>query len=309
MSKVSRRVNSLLKDWSKQPQLPIANLTAEIVRIQDRAVQELQDPLEAVGMIKEYKATTTVGHIPIRIYTPKRSKKNKSLPVFIFFHGGGFVIGSESYEAPIRRLTNTSECIICSVEYSLAPESKFPTAANEAIAATNWIVENAPIFNGDKNKIAIGGDSSGGNLAVTVVLNNKQHFFKQLVLIYPMLDATCSQPSVDEFSTDYGFTKEKMEWYFDQYLPKNIDRKQQNVSPLFAKDVSNFPKTFIATAQCDPIRDEAELFGHQLKEAGVTVHTKRYNGMIHGFFQMYGVLNQGKILIQDIANQLQQNLK
>jgi acetyl esterase len=311
MNRLDPQAKALLEDWSKEIQTNISDITAEMVRDSDADVQQLQESIEEVERIEEYVASTKIGNIPIRVYTPKIKNNNNPLPVFIFFHGGGFVIGSESYETPIRAITKKSKCIVCAVQYSLAPENKFPSAINESIYATEWIVKNVDLFNGDINRIAIGGDSSGGNLAAVVTLsnqNNKIHNFKFLVLIYPMLDATCSQPSVEEFSNGFGFTKEKMKWYFDQYLHKNTDKKQINISPLFAQIFNKFPSTYIVSAECDPLRDEAELFGEKLKKSCVIVITKRYKGMIHGFFQMSGVLDQGRKLIDDISEQLRINL-
>jgi len=311
MNRLDPQAKVLLEDWSKGIQTSIFDITVEMVRENDADVQQLQKPVEKVERIEEYVASTSIGNIPIRVYTPKIEHNTKPLPVFIFFHGGGFVIGSESYETPIRAITKKSKCIVCAVQYSLAPENKFPSAVNESIFATKWIVKNVDLFNGDINRIAIGGDSSGGNLATVVALSNQKnkiHNFKFLVLIYPMLDATCSQPSVEEFSKGFGFTKEKMKWYFDQYLPENTDKKQINISPIFAQVFKDFPSTYIASAECDPIRDEAELFGEKLKKSDVIVKTKRYKGMIHGFFQMSGVLDQGEKLIDDISEQLRINL-
>ncbi len=309
MTKIDANVRTLLEQWSKAPKVDISKLTAKMVRESDKEVQKLQESIEAVSSIKEYIASTTAGEIPIKVYTPKNNSENKKTPVFIFFHGGGFVIDSESYESPIRKITNESKYIVCSVQYSLSPEHKFPKAANESVAATQWIVNNLNLFNGDPNRIAIGGDSSGGNLATVVALknqNNKIHRFKCLILMYPMLDATSSQPSVEEFANGYGFTKEKVHWYFNQYLPKGIDRTMPDVSPFFAQkeEIKNFPPTFMVTPEFDPLRDEAEMFAQKLKNSGVEVYTKRYTGMIHGFFQMSGVLDKGKTLISDVVEKL-----
>lgn len=311
MNRLDPQAKALLESWSKEIQTNISDITVEMVRDSDANVQQLQEPVEEVERIEEYVASTTIGNIPIQVYTPKIVNNNKPLPVFIFFHGGGFVIGSESYETPIRAITKKSKCIVCAVQYSLAPENKFPSAINESICAVEWIVENVDLFNGNINRIAIGGDSSGGNLAAVVALsnqNNKIHDFKFLLLIYPMLDATCSQPSIKEFGNGYGFTKEKIDWYFNQYLPQDINRVNINISPFFAENLKDFPQTYIATAECDPIRDEAEVFAQRLKKAGIIINTKRYPGMIHGFFQMSGILDQGRKLIDDISEQLRINL-
>lgn len=305
MKVVDPQVQSLLEEWAAAPTIPISELTPQIVRISDRDVQALQDDPEPVRQIEEYIASTSVGDIPIRAYLPL--KGDAPFPILIFFHGGGFVIGSESYESSIRAITNRAECLVCAVQYRLAPEDPFPAAVNDALAASEWIVKQANQLKGDASRTAIGGDSSGGNLAAIVTLINSERKVFDLqyqLLIYPMLDATCSQPSTQEFGTGYGFTTEKIKWYFDQYLPKGIDRQQQRVSPLFAKNLRDLPPTYIATAECDPLRDEAEVYGARLQEAAVPVTLKRYKGMIHGFFQMAGVLDQGKMLIDDIGLQL-----
>lgn len=304
-------VSKLLKKWAETSKIDISKLTIEMVRKSDKDVQKLQEPLEPVGNIEEYTIPTSDGEILIKTYTPESCLDNSKNPVFIFFHGGGFVIDAESYESPIRKIANDTKCIICAVEYSLAPEYKFPRAVNESISATQWVFENVNLFGGDPNRIAIGGDSSGGNLATVVLLNNKgKYSIKGLILIYPMLDATCSQPSIKQFGNGYGFTKEKIDWYFNQYLPSNANRTNINISPFFAKDelLKYFPPTFIATAECDPIRDEGEIFAQKLKKLGIDVQTKRYQGMIHGFFQMSGVLHKGKTLIKDLSKELSINL-
>ncbi|MCH8941263.1 MAG: alpha/beta hydrolase [Bacteroidetes bacterium] len=307
MTKTDIIVSKLLKKWAETPEIDLSKLTVEVVRESDKNVQQLQEPLEPVGNIEEYTVPTLDGEILMKIYIPKSCLNNNTNPVFIFFHGGGFVIDGESYESPIRKIANDAKCIICAVEYSLAPEYKFPRAVDESISATQWIFENVNLFGGDPNRIAIGGDSSGGNLATVVILNNKERYsFKGLILIYPMLDATCSQPSINQFGDGYGFTKEKIDWYFNQYLPPNANRTNINISPFFAKEelLKYFPPTFIATAECDPIRDEGEIFAQKLKKSGIDVRIKRYQGMIHGFFQMSGVLNKGKTLIKDISKEL-----
>ena len=309
MKAVDSQVQNLLDEWATSPIIPISELTPQMVRASDTDVKQLQADPEPVRQIEDYIASTPVGNVPIRVYTPL--KGIPPFPVFIFFHGGGFVIGGESYQAPIRAITNRSECLVCAVEYRLAPEYPFPAAVDDASAAFEWVVNNASQLKGDSNRIAIGGDSSGGNLAAVIALINRERktfTLKHQVLIYPMLDATCSQPSIQEFATGYGFTTEKINWYFDQYLPKHIDRNQERISPLFAKSLRNLPPAYIATAECDPLRDEAEVYGARLQEAGVPITLKRYKGMIHGFFQMAGVLDQGKMLIDDIGLQLKKIL-
>jgi acetyl esterase len=157
--------------------------------------------------------------------------------------------------------------------------------------------------------IGILGDSSGGNLAarVTHALTREGAAPAFQVLIYPMLDATASSPSYTEFATGYGFTREKSLWYFDQYLPPGTDRRSPAVSPLFEKDLSGLPPTLVVTAECDPLRDEGERYAADLRRAGVRVETHRYAGMIHGFFQMTGVLDDARRLQADIGDWIARN--
>jgi acetyl esterase len=306
MGYVDPQAQTLLDTWAALPTIPVAQLTPLSVRESDRAVEALQAPPEPVQRIEEQLAHTSVGQIPIRVYTPLEG--TPPFPIFIYFHGGGFVIGSESYQSPLCALTNRTRHLLCAVEYRLAPEHPFPAAVDDAFAAAQWLIQNAARFGGDQQHIVIGGDSSGGNLAAVVtLLNRDQHAFNLgfQVLIYPMLDATCSQPSTQMFATGYGFSREKIEWYFRHYLPAGVDRRDPRISPLFAAPSQDLPAAFIATAEFDPLRDEAEVYAQRLRSAGAPVTLKRYAGMIHGFFQMAGMLDQGKTLIADIGAALQ----
>lgn len=309
MCAVDPQAQLLLNKWAEVPSIPIAQLTAASIRATDRTVETLQAPPEAVQQIEEYIAATSEGHIRIRIYSPFEG--TAPFPVCVYFHGGGFVVGSESYESPIRALTNRSGHILCVVEYRLAPEQPFPAAIDDAFAATEWIAHNADRFGGDPRHIAICGDSAGGNLAAVVtLLNQERHAFdlRFQVLVYPMLDATCSQPSTRLLAQGYGFSTEKIQWYFSQYLTPHIDKRDPCISPLFAENLRGLPPAFIATAEYDPLRDEGEAYAQRLLDAGVSVTLKRYEGMIHGFFQMAGVLDQGKSLIADMGTELRKRV-
>ena len=150
----------------------------------------------------------------------------------------------------------------------------------------------------------IAGDSSGGNLAAIVTHALTRHGTPPSfqVLVYPMLDATASSASYDEFAEGYGFSSEKSRWYFDQYLPPGVDRRAPRVSPLFDRGLSGVPDTLIVTAECDPIRDDGERHANRLRRAGVTVELRRYEGMIHGFFQLTGVLEGSRRLHRDLGD-------
>jgi acetyl esterase len=206
----------------------------------------------------------------------------------LFLHGGGFVIGGEGYDAPLRELSLTSGCLIVAPDCRLAPEHTFPAAADDALAAARWLNAAASSLGAASTPAGVAGDSSGGNLAagVTQVLAGEGTPQSFQVLIYPMLDATTSSVSYDEFADGYGFSAEKSRWYFDQNLAPGIDRRSPQVSPLFARELSGIPPTFIATAEYDPLRDDGERYAGRLRKAGVTVDLGRCEGAIHGFFQM-----------------------
>jgi acetyl esterase len=192
----------------------------------------------------------------------------------------------------LRELALSSGCMIVSPECRLAPEHRFPAAVADAIAVARWLSAEAPTLGALAAPPAVAGDSSGGNLAavVTHALSREGVPPSFQVLIYPMLDATASSPSYDEFASGYGFSSEKSRWYFDQYLPPGLDPRAPEVSPLFDEGLGDLPATLIVTAECDPLRDEGERHAERLRDAGVQVELRRYQGMIHGFFQMTGAL-------------------
>jgi len=305
MSILDPKARALLEEWAREPGLPVSQRTPDYVRIIDRSVEALQEPPEQMARVWEVAARYRSHEVPVKVYQPHASEG--PLPILIYLHGGGFVVGPESYESPIRAISNRSGYLVCAIHYRLAPESKFPTAVEDAFMASEWIVKNAAKLGGNPEVTVIGGDSSGGNLAAVISQLNKQRSAFELeaqILIYPMLDATCSQPSVSEFATGYGFTREKIEWYFGQYMSASVEKTDPRLSPLSANDFSGLPAAVIATAEFDPLQDEGEAYGRALIHAGVAVKMKRYLGAIHGFLQMAGALKQGKTLIEDIAQEL-----
>jgi acetyl esterase len=303
MAKADPQAQTLLDEWATHPSTPIQDLTAAIVRADDASVQALSGEAEDVYIIEPINLPPSLSHIHISLYRPS----DQLLPLLIYFHGGGFVIGPESYDIPLRSLANKTGCIIARVTCRLAPEHPYPGAIEDAYAAYRWLADNAHQLNTDATRIAIAGDSSGGNLAAVVSqkLKQQEHQPAFQVLIYPMLDATASTASYQTFAQGFGFSKEKSLWYFNQYLPAHVDRRAEDVSPYWQTDYAHLPATFVATAGCDPLRDEAEAYTVQLELAGVPVKLKRYEGMIHGFFQMAGVLDKGRELHHDIGRYAQ----
>ncbi len=303
MTALDPQASALVERWAAAASVPVSELTARAVREEDLAVLELQatpDPLHAVDDIELPGPT---GPLAARLYRPRPGR----LPLVLYLPGGGFVIGPGGYEAPLRQLALASECSILALRCRLAPEHRFPSAVEDAIAGAQWAAANLDVVDG-LGPMGVAGDSSGGHLAAAVAqaLTRKRVALASQTLIYPMLDATASSPSYLEFATGYGFSREKSLWYLDQYLPPEIDRQAPRASPLFATELAGLPPTLVVTAECDPLRDEAEAYAEKLRQAAVAVQLRRYRGMIHGFFQMTAALDGARRLHDELAQWLKQ---
>jgi acetyl esterase len=259
------------------------------------------EPL-VVGSVESREIPGPESQIPVRIYTPGGKGP---FPLLVYFHGGGWVLGNlDVHDAVCRALTNAAGCITVSVDYRLAPEHKYPAAPEDCYAATYWVAENAGSFNGDPTHIAVGGDSAGGNLAAVVTLMARDRDGPKLayqLMIYPITNYSFDTPSYQENARGYSLTKDDMVWFWDHYLPREDDGKHPYASPLQAQDLSNLPPAMMITAEYDPLRDEGEQYASRLQEAGNQVTVMRYNGMIHGFFGMGAVMDQGKQAIEDVV--------
>jgi len=262
----------------------------------------MQGAAEPVATIEDRKLPGPAGAIPVRLYTPAGSGPQ---PVFVYLHGGGWVIGSlDDSDALCRTLCNAAQCIVMSVDYRLAPEHPFPAAVEDSYHAVLWASANAASFGGDASRIAIGGDSAGGNLAAVVAQlarDRGQPALKCQILIYPATDAACDSPSYSQNSEGYFLTKEAMCWFWDHYVGRDVDRSNPLVSPLRAHSFKGLPPALVITAEYDPLRDEGEAYAESLRNAGVPVQLTRYNGMIHGFFTMSAAMDQGRRAIEQAA--------
>lgn len=231
--------------------------------------------------------------ISLRIYRPA---SDVPLPVLVYFHGGGWVIGSiESHDGTCRALASGANCAVISVEYRLAPENPYPAAADDCFAALEWVAKNADPLGIDGTRIAVGGDSAGGNLAAAVSLMARDRDATTIslqLLIYPVTDADFETGSYHENATGYLLERASMEWFWGHYVPDVSQRNDAYAAPLQAKSLRNLPPALVITAEFDPLRDEGEAFASRLKEAGVPTTLTRYDGMIHGFFGM-GMIAEG----------------
>ena len=207
-----------------------------------------------------------------------------------------------------RLLADWGRCIVVSVYYRHAPEHPYPAAIEDAYAATVWSAEHAREIGADVARLAVCGDSAGGNLAAAVTLKAREHgpriAFQNLV--YPVVDHDFTRPSYEENSAGFGLSRDTMQWYWDQYAPNAEDRLNPLASPLRATDLAGLPPAFIQTAEYDPLRDEGEAYAARLRDAGVAVTVKRYDGVIHGFIGQSGEFDVGKEAVIDAVHALRE---
>lgn len=236
------------------------------------------------------------GDVAIRVYTP-HAAVGEAHGVLVWFHGGGWVIGDlDTADATCRALANRAGCVVVSVDYRLAPEHQAPAALEDCMRALAWAVENFELLGVDATKVAVGGDSAGGNLAALVCQRVRDEFGPDIdfqLLAYPVADLTLSHPSIEENAEGFFLTKATMEWFVAHYLG-SADPKDAKVSPLHADDLTGLPPALVITAELDPLRDEGEAYAARLQEAGVPTQLIRYEGQIHGFMSMPAMLDDAK---------------
>ena len=244
---------------------------------------------EAVHEIRDVQA----GTILCRLYRPSA---DTNLGLLVFFHGGGWVIGDlNSHDGVCRSLANKSGHAVLSVDYRLAPEHIFPAAFDDCVAAVKWASENAQALGIDNSRMAVGGDSAGGNLAAAVALAEIVPLKFQM-LIYPAVYMSMESPSINENANAPILTKSVMAWFVDHYMGSEGDRGSIAASPMLASDeqLKRMPPAIVITAQFDPLRDEGEAYGKRLVENGVSATITRYNGAFHGFFNMITILDDAQ---------------
>ena len=304
------QARAVLDQMAKTGGPPINELSVNEAREASAALAGMQGVPESVASVENQILTGPGGVIPVRIYVPFGEGP---FPALVYFHGGGWVIGDiESSDGFCRILTNAAGCIVVSVGYRLAPEHPFPAAVDDAYYATLRVATNACSFGGDPTRIAVCGDSAGGNLAAVVAQiarNCGKPALQFQLLIYPAVDAACDTPSYAENSEGYFLTRDIMQWFWNHYVQRDADRNHPYASPLRASSFAGLPPASVITAEFDPLRDEGERYAELMHAAGVPVQLIRYDGMIHGFFTMSAMLDQGKIAIQQSAAALRTAFK
>jgi acetyl esterase len=282
--------------------------TPEQARAKMQALLEADPtPPPEIYRVEDRHIPGPAGEIPVRIYTPEA----RSLGVLVYFHGGGWVLGDlDSHDRLCRALANAAGCLIVSIHYRLAPEHKFPAGAEDCLAATKWVAENAESLGGDRSRIAVGGDSAGGNLAAAVAMMARDQggpAIRFQLLFYPVTDCALDTQSQKEFASDgYVLSRADMEWFWNHYLGSGADKQNPYACLMRAKNLAGLPPALIQTASHDPLRDEGEHFGQRLMASGIKVACTRYDGVTHGFVSFFDALDQGKKGIAQAAEALKQ---
>jgi acetyl esterase len=260
---------------------------------------------EPVAHVENRRIPGPSGEIPVRLYRPE---SRDPLPVLVYFHGGGFVLCDlDTHDGPCRSLANAAGCAVVSVDYRLAPEHRFPAAPEDCYAATRWVAECGRELGVDPARIAVGGDSAGGNLTAVVAQMARDRRGPRLafqLLVYPVADARFDTASYRDNAEGYFLTANMMKWFWRKYLADPADAENPYASPLRAKDLAGLPPGLCITAEFDPLRDEGEAYAARLREAGVRVATSRYDGMFHGFFGMGALIDQGRTAVAEAASAL-----
>lgn len=263
------------------------DLTVEQARTQAAWLNQVpEDKKEPVARVRDIEIPAPHGAIPARLYYPN-DKSN--LPILVFFHGGGFVMGNlENTDAVCRSWTNLSQCLIVSVNYRHAPEDKFPAAPEDCYTATKWVSEHASEIDGDASRLAVGGMSAGGGLAAAVTQMARERGeppIKFQLLWVPVLNYDFTTRSYETNANGYGLTRAGMQWFWRHYLQDPADGANPMASPLRATDFSNLPPAIVVAAEYDPLQDEGRAYAEKLKAAGVPVQFNCYEGMVHGFIE------------------------
>jgi len=249
-------------------------------------------------------------NVKVRVYRPRGG--SAPAPVLVYFHGGGWVVGNlESHDHLCRYLAAQSGVVVVAVDYRLAPEHKFPAAYEDCLAATRWVAASAAELGIDAKRIAVGGDSAGGSLAAACALAIRDEGWPMLrlqLLFYPSTDFTADTASMRDNGTGYLLTRAAMEQFIDWYLPSRIARTDPRTSPQLAPDHSGVAPAFIASAEFDPLRDEAHVYADTLERAGVAVERRCYEGMVHGFMRMGGRVDKALVALDDAAAALRKAL-
>jgi acetyl esterase len=302
-------VQALLDQMSQQPGQTFAEMGVARARESLHAFTEMQGPEVVLAKVEDRTIPGPVGEMPIRVYTPDGSAP---FPVVVYLHGGGWTIGDiATFDKPCRLLATLSGCVVVSVEYRLAPEHRFPAPLDDCYASVVWVATHGAEIGADPERLAVCGESSGGNLAAAVTLRARARGGPKIVyqaLICPATDLGFETASCIRFSKGYLITLEDLQWFRGNYIRSEMDIDNPEVSPLRAHDFAGLPSALVVTAEFDPLCDEGEAYAEKLKAAGVPIRLRRYNRMIHSIFILAGVVDAAKDLYRELGTSLTEAL-
>jgi acetyl esterase len=267
-------------------------------------------PTEEVSCVENFRIPGPCCEIRLRVYSPSG---NKPFPALLYFHGGGWVFNNlDTHDHVCRSLCRGAGCVVISVDYRLAPENKFPAAVVDCYEATRWVSENSEAIKVDPSRIAVGGDSAGANLATAVCLTARdigKPMISFQLLVCPVTDlSSFDRDSCKRYADGYFLTLSQMKWFKELYVEKPDDVYDPRVSPLLARDLSGLPPSLIITAEFDLLRDEGEKYAQRLQSHGVPAQCSRYNGMIHDFFLLLGLVDRARDAMNEACNALRDAL-
>jgi acetyl esterase len=264
-----------------------------------------------IGKVESLSVPGPLGDIPVRVYTPVAAGA-EPLPVLVYFHGGGFVIGNlDTHDGICREFANEGGMRVISVDYRLAPEHKFPAALDDAFAAVQWIETNASDLGVDANRIAVGGDSAGGALAAEVAQLARKKGSPKIafqLLMFPVTQVGAETASLREFAVGYFLDTPTLDWFFGHYVPAGADRSDPRLSPLNAEDFKGLPPAYVMLGGFDPLHDEGLAYARKLRDAGVKVDIADYPDMVHCFIYMQALLPQGLTAVSAAARAVRSGL-
>jgi acetyl esterase len=287
--------NTLAPQW----QLPIEEVRASFRALWSPPITGT--PVE-VASVEDRILDTDAGAVGIRVFTPET---DGPMPIMMYFHGGGYVKGGlDETDAFCRRLARTTGNVVVSVDYRLAPEHHFPAALDDAYHCSLWAYENAGALGGTKDSFSICGESAGGNLAAVICLlarSGQEIQISRQILLQPVVDFTLSFPSIDMPASECLVPRGDLAWYYEEYYGAKADAKDFRVSPIFADDLSGLPPALIITAEHDTLRDEGKAYADRLRSSRVPSNYSCYDGMVHGFLQMAGLVDEAQAAIDEIS--------
>jgi acetyl esterase len=261
---------------------------------------------EALERVEALQIPTRGGAwLPARLYSGRPLEVGAARPALLYFHGGGYVVGSlDSHDSLCRNLAAMADCVVVSVAYRLAPEFRFPTAADDALDAWTWLVAESPRLGVDARRLAVAGDSVGGSLATTVAAQPLDPAPLLQVMIYPVTDASRTTPSIERYGEGHLLERETLNWFYSQYQRNREDRRDPRFSPLLGEIAPGMPPALLILAECDPLHDEGVAYARHLQQAAVAVELKVYAGMTHDFLRMGALVDAAEEAQQHVARRL-----